>query len=602
MFKYTSYINNYPFFSLQVRLNKSLRSNLVVQISCGAEHTLCRNAGGKVYAWGENSDGQLGVGDYEDRLIPTRVNTNIIMSNAYICDIAAGSGHSIAVDDGGALFTWGRGTSGQLGYGKFKIEIDASDIGSSGNGGEENEEKGNDEQNQNNNTDLQRGYINKNKLQIVDTGNENIKPTKLSLKGGVQPVAIACGDEHSMFITNSGKLYSFGSNRDGQLGVGRPTSNQGSYIVILPKEVIGPITKSRVANVSLGHTHSAAITENGELYSWGETFNGRCGYSMAGANVFIPTVVPDFSYIECAKVSCGGYHTCVLTVDQRVYVFGQADARLGIGDRIRDGTNETPTLVAQLTDCVDVCAGSHHNIALKSSGEVVVWGHSGKYGRLGIAKETTSDGRYMASTDASTPISLYFASPSINSGTPQQMTLPAPDSSSSGGDGGDGKGSKRDYRGISCMSNHSCVLMADGKVYSWGCNGSGRLGHGDLIKRNNPERISYFQTIIEGISGVHSNREDQSTRTYDLHKSVEDEPSTIGSTASAVMNFEGTPHLADLEHIIMLARIGYRPVKLREVVLLLREEPSKWLGKQQLSRTAQILETQATMSLQCRKW
>ena len=46
-----------------------------------------------------------------------------------------------------------------------------------------------------------------------------------------------------------------------------------------------------------------------------------------------PTLVPDFSYIECARVSCGGYHTCVLTVDQRVYVFGQPDARLGIGDR-----------------------------------------------------------------------------------------------------------------------------------------------------------------------------------------------------------------------------------------------------------------------------
>jgi alpha-tubulin suppressor-like RCC1 family protein len=50
-----------------VRINKSLQLNVVVQVVCGAEHTLCINMGGHVYAWGENSDGQLGMGDNEDR-------------------------------------------------------------------------------------------------------------------------------------------------------------------------------------------------------------------------------------------------------------------------------------------------------------------------------------------------------------------------------------------------------------------------------------------------------------------------------------------------------------------------------------------------------
>ena len=50
-----------------VRINKSLQLNVVVQVVCGAEHTLCINMGGLVYAWGENSDGQLGMGDNEDR-------------------------------------------------------------------------------------------------------------------------------------------------------------------------------------------------------------------------------------------------------------------------------------------------------------------------------------------------------------------------------------------------------------------------------------------------------------------------------------------------------------------------------------------------------
>jgi len=144
------------------------------------------------------------------------------------------------------------------------------------------------------------------------------------------------------------------------------------------------------------------------------------------------------------------------------------------------------------------------------------------------------------------------------------------------------------------MSNHNAVLMADGKVYTWGCNGSGRLGHGDLLKRANPQRLQYFQTVNEGSSS--------SSSSSSSSNSGGGQEGNAGTASNASNEWEGTPHLVDLEHIIMLARIGYRPVTLREVVLLLREEPSQWLGKQQQSRTLAILETQKQMSYQCRRW
>jgi alpha-tubulin suppressor-like RCC1 family protein len=67
----------------------------------------------------------------------------------------------------------------------------------------------------------------------------------------------------------------------------------------------------------------------------------------------------------------------------------------GMWNSIPHESNETPTLVSRLTDAVAIEAGTHHNIALRSNGEVVVWGHAGKYGRLGILEETTNDGRYV---------------------------------------------------------------------------------------------------------------------------------------------------------------------------------------------------------------
>ena len=95
-----------------VSLDKSLRMSIVVQISCGAEHTICRNRGGRVYGWGENSEGQLGLGDTKDRMVPVLVASSPEMDQCRIIDIVCGTGHTMAVDDVGQLFTWGRGGSG----------------------------------------------------------------------------------------------------------------------------------------------------------------------------------------------------------------------------------------------------------------------------------------------------------------------------------------------------------------------------------------------------------------------------------------------------------------------------------------------------------
>ena len=148
------------------------------------------------------------------------------------------------------------------------------------------------------------------------------------------------------------------------------------------------------------------------------------------------------------------------------------------------------------------------------------------------------------------------------------------------------------------MTNHSSILTSDGKVYTWGCNGAGRLGHDDLKMRPNPTRLLHFTTREEGRNGVREDRMTVDKTAYSLsEEGGEQKNSKQGNNA-----FEKNPHLADLEHIIMLAAVGYRPASLKEVVLLLREEPMEWLNSVQRSRTHQMLETQKTMRNQCLKW
>jgi len=77
-------------------------------ISCGGVHTLAVKEAGELWAWGQGAQGRLGLNDGQDRLVPTRVDPQHF-AHAPISAVAAGFDHSAAVTAGGALYTWGQG-------------------------------------------------------------------------------------------------------------------------------------------------------------------------------------------------------------------------------------------------------------------------------------------------------------------------------------------------------------------------------------------------------------------------------------------------------------------------------------------------------------
>jgi alpha-tubulin suppressor-like RCC1 family protein len=80
---------------------------------CGDNHVIAAYSDGNLYAWGYNFDGQLGLGDNNDRNVMAEV-TGIDIE---IIDVACGSFHSVVLDKNGNVWTWGSNESGQLGDG-----------------------------------------------------------------------------------------------------------------------------------------------------------------------------------------------------------------------------------------------------------------------------------------------------------------------------------------------------------------------------------------------------------------------------------------------------------------------------------------------------
>jgi alpha-tubulin suppressor-like RCC1 family protein len=105
--------------SVPVALDRTNRfaGKAVIALAAGLEHSLALTAEGVVYAWGDNSVGQLGDGTTHERDTPVPVGTNGVFAGKRLIAIAAGAGHSLALAEDGQLYAWGANVFGRLGDG-----------------------------------------------------------------------------------------------------------------------------------------------------------------------------------------------------------------------------------------------------------------------------------------------------------------------------------------------------------------------------------------------------------------------------------------------------------------------------------------------------
>lgn len=129
-----------------------------------------------------------------------------------------------------------------------------------------------------------------------------------------------------------------------------------------------------------------ALTEHGEVYSWGNGQGGRLGHGDAiGQNV--PEKIRYLEGTKVVDIACGDQHSGCITDGGLVYIWGVGlNGRLGIGT---DQNRELPKLVSEFNadPCSRLFLGMNTSFAITKSSELYVWG-SGQYGKMGLPNST----------------------------------------------------------------------------------------------------------------------------------------------------------------------------------------------------------------------
>ncbi|XP_015606913.1 E3 ubiquitin-protein ligase HERC2 isoform X2 [Cephus cinctus] len=186
--------------------------------------------------------------------------------------------------------------------------------------------------------------------------------------------------KHYLALTQDNLVYSWGNGDGGRLGHGDNTSYDD------PK-IIEALSDKNVNFIVCGSTYSAALTVNGDLYTWGRGNYGRLGHGNCD-DVTVPTLVSALNGHKVVHVACGSGDSQTLCVTASGIVFSWGDGDYGkLGRGGADGS-KIPKIVDKLLDInvVKVYCGGQFSAALTAYGEVYTWGKGDSY-RLGHGNE-----------------------------------------------------------------------------------------------------------------------------------------------------------------------------------------------------------------------
>ncbi|CAN1788715.1 Ultraviolet-B receptor UVR8 [Linum perenne] len=299
-----------------------------------------------VIAWGAGEDGQLGLGDNEDREWVSVVKA---LEPYRVRSVVAGSRNSLAICDDGKLFTWGWNQRGTLG-------------------------------------------------RQPETKIENV-PSQVKALADVNIVQAALGGWHCLAVDDQGRAYAWGGNEYGQCG--EEPEHKDDTGRLLRRDIVIPqrcAPKLAVQQVAAGGTHSVVLTHEGHVWTWGQPWPPGDIKQIS-----VPVRVQGLDKVRLIAV--GAFHNLALKEDGTLWAWGNNEyGQLGTGDT---QPRSQPILVKGLSglNLVDIAAGGWHSTTLTQDGEVSCGGtHSvaltrdgrifsfgrGDHGRLGNGRKATT--------------------------------------------------------------------------------------------------------------------------------------------------------------------------------------------------------------------
>jgi alpha-tubulin suppressor-like RCC1 family protein len=268
------------YFSIQ-----GLRGQKVSTLSCGNCHTVACTVDGSLFSFGGGGKfynyGQLGHGDFEDQLVPKQIELfghGLPSSRVQVKSIVCGGYHTLALTVDRLVYAWGSGKYGQLGLGHDNNEsvpqlvtalVPRSNIGIGG---------------------PNRAYI----------------PSGSASHG--RTTGLAAGEHHSLCVQSDGSVYSWGYNMQCQLGHSGVTEN-----IKIPRKILFFAKRNViVVQVDAGWQHSIALTESYQVYTWGNNDHGQLGQGDTKSSRE-PQLVQALDGIKIQTVAAGGRHSLAFT-------------------------------------------------------------------------------------------------------------------------------------------------------------------------------------------------------------------------------------------------------------------------------------------------
>ena len=213
----------------------------VVMVAAGFAHTVALSEEGHVFTWGYGENGQLGHNDDDDQLAPRQLEPGRFGGEKVVF-VAAGGRHTVAVTAWGNLYSWGNGGRGQLGLGSCCFRLVPTLVGA-------------------------------------------------WAFGGTPVVMAACGYAHTLVVTYDGALWACGWGENGQLGLDDEPRKKTAFEQVEAAKFGG----TRIVAAAAGRSHSAAVTEDGALWTWGAGFDGQLGHGDEDGRL-VPALVPGVGF------------------------------------------------------------------------------------------------------------------------------------------------------------------------------------------------------------------------------------------------------------------------------------------------------------------
>ncbi|XP_031491759.1 ultraviolet-B receptor UVR8 isoform X2 [Nymphaea colorata] len=356
-----------------------------------------------VAMWGNGDFGRLGLGDFSSQWKPTVCER---LKGENLSAVSCGGAHTLFLTEDGRVFATGMNDFGQLGI----------------------------------------------------PGIMDHTPEPCEVAGfGEKVVKISAGYRHSAAITDDGALYMWGDNSSGQLGLGKKAKN----IVAIPS-IVDSLNGFHMEMVALGSEHSVAITENGDMLSWGAGGSGQLGHGhhpsilsfLKSSREYTPRLVRTLEGVKVRKIAAGLLHSACIDENGSVFLFGQRTT-----DKLKQILYHHHLLSNFLL------LNKFHVVHITRGGELYTWG-TNENGCLGLGYKNLAR-------------------------VPERV---------------EGKLLQHAVSEVSCGWKHAAAIC-DGNIFTWGWGGSygtfsedahssgGQLGHGTDFDYFEPTMVNFGQSV-----------------------------------------------------------------------------------------------------------